>query len=157
MAANRRDFLKAVAAAAVLPVSSGTPATTWAVSRRNMWAPDRTSAETLARCNRLLGVDKNDTLALVHRGSIPVIYFDQIQAWADLSRAISLELANPCCWYIRGTCFDRASDLLHAISLLSKCETIAGMATWTGTDDAELFYMAQRELKSDLEDEACKS
>jgi hypothetical protein len=147
---NRRSFLKTVAAAAVLPVAGSSPATTWAVNRRNMWPHDPTSEETLLRCNRLLAVNENDTLALVHRGSIPVIYFDQMQAWADLSRAISLEPLNPCCWYIRGTCFDRADDLRHAISLFSKGGDIIG------SDDGELMFMAQRELKSVLEDEACK-
>jgi hypothetical protein len=116
-----------------------------------MWAPDLTSDQTFRRCNRLLAVNEYDALALVHRGSIPVIYFDPMHAWADLSRAISLEPLNPCVWYIRGTCFDRADDLCQAISLLSKGGDIIG------GDDGELLQMAYRELGSVLEDKACNS
>jgi hypothetical protein len=144
---TRRDFVKMVAATAVVPsVSEGDPATTWVVNRSNMWPPDADDMKTLARCNRFLAVDENDTLALVHRGSIPLL-IERQQAWADLSRAISLEPANPCCWYVRGTCFELASDLREAISLLSK----SGLANLTSTDDAELYFMAHRELGSVLE------
>lgn len=49
--------------------------------------------------------------------------------------------------YVRGTCFGLASDLREAISLLSK----SGLANRTSTDDAELYFMAHRELGSVLE------
>src|SRR5688572_25157424 len=121
MGVNRRDFLKAVAASAVLPLASGTnPATIWAVSRATMWPHDLTSDETVNRCDRLLAANPDDVLTLVHRGSVPAIYLDPKQASTDLSRAISLEPQNPCVWYVRGVCFDRAEDLRHAIRLLSK-------------------------------------
>lgn len=147
---TRRDFVKMVAAAAVVPsLSEGDPATTWVVNRSNMWPPDADDMRTLARCNRLLAFNENHTLALVHRGTIPILVERQ-QAWADLSKAVNLEPANPCVWYIRGTCFERVNDLRHAISLLSKCRTIDGVATWASTDDAELHFMAHRELGSVL-------
>lgn len=152
---NRRSFLKTVAAAAVVPVASISPAFT--VNRRNMWSPDATSEETLVRCNRILAANPDDVLALIHRGQVPAIYTDPKQAWADHSRAISLEPTNPCCWYIRGVCFDVITDLQHAIGLLSKGDEICGKALcseqpdlycWTGTEDGELFFMANRELGS---------
>ncbi len=147
---TRRDFVKTVAAAVVPSLSEGSTATTWVVNRGNMWPPDADDMRTLARCNRLLAVNENDALSLVHRGSIPILVERQ-QAWADLTRAIRLEPANPCVWYIRGTCFNRVDDLRHAASLLSKRGDIIG------TDDSELFNMAQRELRSALADEECKS
>lgn len=159
---SRRDFVKAVAAAAVLPaVGSSSPASASAVNRRNMWSPDRTSDETLRRCNGILAADPNNVLALVHRGQVPVIYTDQEQAWKDLSRAIYIEPTNPCVHYIRGVCFDNSQDLQNAIALLSRIGDIDGKAIctgqpdiyhWTtGTDDGELFYMSHRELGFVLE------
>jgi hypothetical protein len=115
-----------------------------------MWSPDCDDTKTLVRCDRLLAVNENDTLALIHRGSIPILVERQ-QAWVDLTKAISLEPANPCVWYVRGTCFERASDLRRAISLLSKSGMSEGMANWTSTDDAELYFMAHRELGFVLE------
>lgn len=161
MKMTRRDFVKAVASAVLVPVAGGTgPATTWAVNRRNMWSPDCTSDGTLNRCNRLLVSNPDDVLALIHRGQVPSVYTDAKQAWADLSRAIELEFANPCCWYIRGVCFHVAADLKYAILLLSKSGDIDGKATCTsvpdlyhfhGTDDGELLYLSYRELGSVLE------
>lgn len=151
MKMTRRDFVKMVAATAVVPsLSEGSPATTWVVNRSNMWPPDADDMRTLARCNRLLASNENHTLALVHRGTIPILV-ERHQAWADLAKAVSLEPANPCVWYVRGTCFDRACDLRHAISLLSKSGMSECVANWTSTDHAELCFMAHRELGSVLE------
>lgn len=92
---TRRDFVKAVAAAAVVPsMSKGSPATTWAVNRGNMWPPDADDMRTLARCNRLLAVNENDALSLVHRGTIPILV-ERRQAWADL-RDCFKTVAKPC-------------------------------------------------------------
>ncbi|MBI2806511.1 MAG: twin-arginine translocation signal domain-containing protein [Planctomycetes bacterium] len=153
---TRRDFLKTVAAASFVPVVSGTsPASAWMVNRRNMWSPDRTSDEMLVRCDRLLAADPNNVLALVHRGQIPCIYIDPKLAWADLTKAISLEPVNPCCFYIRGVCFDNAQDLQNAISLLSMGGDVTGEAIcssspdyyiWRGTEANELHYKSLREL-----------
>lgn len=148
---TRREFMAVVAAAAAVPsLSEGNPATTWVVNRSNMWPPDADDMRTLARCNRLLAANENDILALVHRGTIPLL-IERKQAWADLTKAVSLEPGNPCVWYVRGTCFDRASDLRQAISLLSKIGRSDGVANWTSTDDAEIYFMAHRELGSVLE------
>src|SRR5438270_721722 len=102
MSLTRRDFMKAVAVGAVLPaVGASSPASAWAVNRRNMWPHDLTSAETLSRCDKILAIYPNDVLAHVHRGSIPLV-IERQQAWTDLTRAISLESANPCVYYMRG-------------------------------------------------------
>jgi hypothetical protein len=157
---TRRDFVKAVALTAVMPVADTSPALAWAVSRASMWAPDADSTITLARCNRLLATNPDDVLSLVHRGQLPSIYLDPKQAWTDLTRAITLE-PSPCCFYLRGTCFNVVADLRHAVSLLSMSGDIDGRAIctsqpdiykWHGSDDGELYYMAQRELGSILEE-----
>lgn len=153
---NRRDFLKTVAATAVLPVVGDSPATTWAVDRGNMWAPDATSEETLARCDRLLAADDNCILALCHRGQVSSFVRAKALAEADLMRAIGLE-ASPALFYIRGVTLDRTEDLRHAINLLTAGGDIGGTAIctsqpdiykWTGTDDGELLYLSYRELGS---------
>lgn len=157
MKLNRRQFVKAVIATTFLPAAEVSSSPAFTVDRSNMWTPDTTSEETISRCNKILAVDPNNVLALIHRGQIPAIYTDSKQAWTDLTRAIALEPTNPCCRYIRGVCFDNAEDLQHAASLLSKNGDIGGKAIctsqpdiyeWRGSDDSELLYMAYRELGS---------
>lgn len=152
---NRREFLKAVAVVAALPEAGGiSPASTWTVNRKNMWGPDRTSEEALTRCNRILVADPNNVLALVHRGSVPEIYTDKAQAWGDLTRATALEPGNPCIYYLRRVCFDKVDDLRHASVLLETgnpsgkaiCSSAPDYYKWDGTEESELFYLAQREL-----------
>lgn len=161
MDVTRRDFLRSVAAAAFVPMSaSRSPA--FAVNRKNMWSPERTSDETLARCNRLLANNPDDVLALVHRGQTCSIYFDSKLAWVDLTKAISLEGANPAVRYIRGTCCDVAEDLRQGIHFLTANGDIDGRAIctsqpdiykWQGTDDGELLFMSYRELGFVLEEQ----
>lgn len=160
---TRRDFMKAVAVGAVLPVAGESRrALAWTVNRRNMWSPDRTSAETLARCDKIIAADPNDVLALVHRGQISAIYYDSKLAWNDLTKAVSLEGANPAVRYIRGTCGDVVGDLQQAIGLLTMSSNIDGMAMcssqpdlyeWRGTDTGDLLYMSHRELGFVLEEQ----
>lgn len=156
-----REFLKAVVAAAVVLMVRGTsPAFT--VNRRNMWPHEVTSAETLARCDRILAANPSDVLALCHRGQVsPFVRAGEL-AEADLTRAVRLEPDNPALYYVRGVTLNRAADLHYAIGLLmaggdigSKafCTSEPDIYHWTGTDDAELFYMAHRELGSVLEEE----
>jgi hypothetical protein len=119
MRINRRDFVKSIA---VVPlVGTNSPVPTWAVTRGTMWSPDRTAAETLSRCNRHLAANPDDVLALAHRGQVSSIYYEPTLGWADLSRAISLE-PSPCCFYLRGVCFDVVADLRHAVWLLSQMD-----------------------------------
>jgi tetratricopeptide (TPR) repeat protein len=81
-------------------------------------------------------------------------------AEADLTNAVRLEPDNPALYYVRGTCFNVVADLRHAINLLSMSSDVDDMAIctsqpdiykWHGSDDGELFYLAQRELGSVLE------
>ncbi len=161
MDVSRRDFLKAVAVGAALPaVGASNTASTWTVNRTNMWPHDLTSAETMVRCDKILAIDGDNVLARVHRGSVPEIYTDKARAWADLSRAVFLENTNPAVYYMRGVCFDRADDLMHAILLLTAGGDIGGKAICSSTPDTyiwdgdgELFYMAHRELGFVLEQE----
>lgn len=161
MEINRRDFFKTVAAAVVLPVVGGNPAPNWAVDRRNMWAHDLTSEETLVRCDRILATNPDDVLALCHRGQVSPFVRAKHHADADLTRAISLE-TSPALLYIRGVTFDRSSDLQHAINMLTAVGEISGKALctsipdiydWSGNGNGELLYLTYRELGSVLEDQ----
>jgi len=158
---TRRQFMKAVAAAAVLP-AAGSKVTAFTVTRSNMWAYDRTSEETLARCDRILAANPNDVLARCHRGQVSPFVKAEALGEADLTRAIWLEPDNPALYYVRGVTLNRALDLQYAIGLLLKGGDIEGKAlctsqpdiqVWDGDDRSELFYMAHRELGSILEQE----
>jgi tetratricopeptide (TPR) repeat protein len=158
---TRRRFMQAVAAAALLP-AAGSSSPAFTVTRRNMWPHDPTSAETLARCDRLLAVDADNVLTLCYRGQVsPFVRAGEL-AEADLTRAVRLEPDNPALYYVRGVTLNRAPDLQYAIGLLSKGGDIGGKAlctsqpdiqVWDGDDRSELFYMAHRELGSILEQE----
>jgi len=127
-----------------------------------MWPHDPTSAETQARCDRILAANPSDVLALVHRGQVSPLLRAEALAEADLNRAIDLEPRNPALYYIRGVTLNRASDLEEAIGLLLKGGEIGGKAIctsepdivrWEGSDDAELLYMAFRGLGGVLEEQ----
>ncbi len=157
---TRREFVKAVAAASLLPVVSGSPSFT--VHRKNMFPHDATSAETLDRCNNLLATDSTCPLALCHRGQVSPFVRAEALAEADLTKAIRLEPDNLALYYVRGVTLNRAENLRHAIGLLTAGGDIDGMAIcdstpdsycWHGTDQGELLYMTFRDLGGVLEGE----
>ncbi len=161
---TRRDFVKAIAAAAVVPsLSEGSTASIWTVNRGNMWAFDGDDTKTLARCDRTLAANPDDVLALCHRGQVSCFVRSKTLAEVDLNRAVSLE-ASPAMHYIRGVILESATDLDQAITLLTAGGDIDGKAVctnqpdiykWHGTDQGELLYMAQRELGGVLEEAGC--
>jgi tetratricopeptide (TPR) repeat protein len=162
---TRRQFMQAVAAAAVLS-GSGTSHTAWAVNRANMWPHDSSSADTLARCNRLLATDPDDVLALCHRGQVSAFVRAEALGEADLSKAICLEPNNPALYYIRGVTLNRAADLRYAIGLLSVggdstgkaiCGSTPDYYCWHGNDQNELLFIAYLAIGSVLEEEGRKA
>lgn len=157
---TRRQFLKVVAAAAILP-AAGSSGRAFTVNQRNMWPHELTSAETLARCDRVLAANPHDVLCLCHRGQVSPFVRVETLAEADLTRVICLEPDNPALYYVRGVTLNRAADLMHAIGLLKAGGDIGGTAfctsepdiyRWRGADDGQLFYKAHRELGSILEE-----